>query len=135
METFNGTWSDTSDFWTDELRQEADHVHNDDGKFFISIEDYLQYLAYTTISYDVQDAYQEYFLVLNDTYVNEADDQIPCGENCTHHLFYVQSEIEQEILISAHSWDDKHYLGNCMENSTTQNILWVPSVDYSYYFD
>ena len=36
-ETFNGTWGDKSTAWTDKLRIEADHISNDDGKFFISI--------------------------------------------------------------------------------------------------
>ena len=133
-ETFNSTWSDSSEAWTEELREEANHTSNNDGKFFISIEDYKEYLEYTTISFDVSEAYQAYFLVLNDTYVKPGMKQ-DCGVNCTVHKFYVQSEIDQEVLISAHSWDDKHYLGDCMQHSAEKNIMWIPAVDYAYYFN
>ena len=116
QETFNGTWSDTSDAWTDELREEANHLSNDDGKFFISIEDYLKYLEYTTINFDVTEAYQAYFLRLGDTYVKPGTES-DCGVNCTTHKFYVESEIDQDILISAHAWDVKHYFSDCMKDS------------------
>ena len=39
-ETFNGTYSDSSSKWTDELRLEAEHVESNDGKFFITIGEY-----------------------------------------------------------------------------------------------
>ena len=88
LEKFNGTWSDSDDSWTDELREEANHTNNDDGKFFISIEDYKQYLEYTNFNFDVSEAYQEYFLVLDDTYVRPGTAQ-DCGVNCTTHKFFV----------------------------------------------
>ena len=115
-EAFNGTWSDTSDAWTDELREEANHLSNNDGKFFISIEDYIKYLEYTTVSFDVSEAYQAYFLRLNDDYVKPAKKQ-NVSPNCTTHTFVIESEIDQEILISAHTWDNKHYLADCMKDS------------------
>ena len=133
-ETFNSTWSDSSEVWTEDLRQEANHTSNVDGKFFISIKDYKEYLEYTTISFDVSDAYQAYFLVLNDTYVKTGTEQ-DCGVNCTVHKFYVQSEIDQEVLISAHAWDENHYFGDCIEHSADKNIMWIPAVEYAYYFN
>ena len=105
-ETFNGTYSDSGQAWTDELRLEANHSDSNDGKFFITIEEYLQHLEYTNINFDVTDAYQAYFLVLNDTYIKRGT-EAECGVNCTMHQFFVESEIDQEILISAQTWDIK----------------------------
>ena len=48
IEKFNGTWSDSDyESWTDELREEAKvavEEWENDGKFFMSLLDYLYYL-------------------------------------------------------------------------------------------
>ena len=72
--------------------------------------------------------------MLNDTYVNPGTEN-DCGVDCTVHQFLVESEVDQEILISAHSWDIKQYMQGCEEHSADKNILYVPSEDYAYYFN
>ena len=44
-----GKWSDTSELWTDELRQLWGCREKDDGVFFIWVEDYLSYFRTTVI--------------------------------------------------------------------------------------
>ena len=109
-------------------------MDSNDGKFFITIEEYLEHLEYTNINFDVTDAYQAYFLVLNDTYVKRGS-ETDCGVNCTMHQFFIESEIDQEILISAHTWDIKQYMLGCSEHAPEKNVLWVPSEDYAFYFN
>ena len=57
IEKFNGTWSDSDyESWTEELREEAKvavEEWENDGKFFMSFEDYLKNMQYTTFSVNV----------------------------------------------------------------------------------
>lgn len=44
-----GDWSDKSDKWTDDLKKQVGFVDADDGMFFISFNDYMNYYRSTTI--------------------------------------------------------------------------------------
>jgi len=44
-----GDWSDKSSKWTEELRNKVGFVDADDGIFFISYQDYMNYYRSTTI--------------------------------------------------------------------------------------
>jgi len=44
-----GDWSDTSDLWTPKLKKELGMKDEDDGIFFISHEDYMNYFLSTVI--------------------------------------------------------------------------------------
>ena len=44
-----GDWSDKSDKWNDDLRTRLGYVDEDDGVFFISYNDYMNYYRSTTI--------------------------------------------------------------------------------------
>ncbi len=46
---WTGDWSDKSTKWTPELRQKFNHLDREDGVFFISFEDYLNFFYITTI--------------------------------------------------------------------------------------
>lgn len=48
---WNGDWSDHSDLWTKELRDQLKHEAEDDGVFFINETDYLEHFDYTAICY------------------------------------------------------------------------------------
>ena len=67
-EWYYGDWSDSaSDRWTDDLRQQADHYEANDGKFFMSYEDYLQYVELTEINMNVDGMQHTSFAKFNDT--------------------------------------------------------------------
>ena len=53
-EWYRGDWSDSSERWTDSLREQADHLASNDGKFYMSFEDYVNQVEYTDFSRDVQ---------------------------------------------------------------------------------
>ena len=53
IEKFVGDWSSSSDLWTEDLLRQADHTLENDGKYFISFNDYLNNLEYTDISWDI----------------------------------------------------------------------------------
>lgn len=44
---WNGAWSDGSDLWTDELKDQLGWEERDDGAFFIDYEDYLHHFSNT----------------------------------------------------------------------------------------
>lgn len=44
-----GDWSDTSDLWTPELRKKLNVKIEDDGVFFISHVDYMNYFMSTVV--------------------------------------------------------------------------------------
>lgn len=50
---FHGDWSDKSKLWTKELAKEVKlDSDNNDGVFFISIEDYLKEFQLTAVNYN-----------------------------------------------------------------------------------
>lgn len=51
-----GDWSDNSDKWTPELRKQYNVEQKDDGTFYISYADYINYYRATTIC-KVHDSY------------------------------------------------------------------------------
>lgn len=40
-ERYFGDWSDSSDRWTDAMREAVGHLTDNDGKFYMSLDDYL----------------------------------------------------------------------------------------------
>ena len=54
-ETYHGPWSDKSNLWTDQIKYEAGYEDNDDGIWFISVEDYHENMWFTSASPDVLD--------------------------------------------------------------------------------
>ena len=67
-ERYTCAYSDTSDLWTPELREEAGATETavNEGIFFMTIEDYYNVGHSTIYSYDNQNWYHDYFLMLND---------------------------------------------------------------------
>ena len=127
-ERYHGPWSDSSPLWTDALRREADHVHRDDGKFFMPIEGWLSNMEYTTYNYDVERQHHAYFMVLGDTY-ESPDRSEMCGSYyapCTKHTFTVFSRTEQTVRLSAHTWQDGFYLGDCLDDAPIGHTMYIP---------
>ena len=52
-EKYAGDWSKESDLWTEDLLAQVDHTLEDDGKFFMAFEDYVEQIQYTDFSQDV----------------------------------------------------------------------------------
>lgn len=51
-ETFCGKGSDTDfEFWTSDLLRQANHQVEDDGCFYLTIEDFHQSVLYLTVNY------------------------------------------------------------------------------------
>ena len=54
-ETYHGDWSDDSDKWTEQFKQEAGYVKADDGMWFMNASNYHESFYFTSANPDVQD--------------------------------------------------------------------------------
>lgn len=66
IEKYSGDWSDQSGRWTEAMREQVGHLTDNDGKFYMSYNDYLKYLQYTDISQDVFGWKHSSFAILGD---------------------------------------------------------------------
>ena len=93
-EQFRCAYSDSSDLWTSELREEAGatEVAVNEGIFFMTIEDYYSLGLSTIFSFDTTDWHYDAFLMLNDQ--NKPNGLWPwCGKTCTRHIIVIESEV------------------------------------------
>ena len=67
-ERYTCDYSDSSDLWTDELREEAGATRFpvNEGIFFMTVEDLYRFGQSTIVSYDTTNWHYDSFLMLND---------------------------------------------------------------------
>ena len=63
---WNGKWSDKSDAWTPEIKQQVGYSNADDGTFYISFEDFIGLFSSTNICYVMHDSNIKSFTVRED---------------------------------------------------------------------
>ena len=93
-ESYSCAYSDESKKWTPALRKEAgatDKAEND-GIFFMTVEDYYRYGLVTVISYDTTGWYNDYFLMFDDKTRPNGEWEF-CGKTCTRHSLEVTSAV------------------------------------------
>ena len=117
-EYYRGDWSDGSDFWTDEFKLEAGWTSADDGVFFMSFEDYYSQCSETFFNYDITDWDSTSFLMLNDDASNPDYSGSPgsfrwCGGSCTRHTLTLTSSVDQDVYLTAHTWDARNMADEC----------------------
>lgn len=107
-EKFHGRWSDDSNLWTDQFKQDAGWRKADDGVFFMQIEDYISQASETFVNQDTTGWGSDHFLLTNDN-TNSPGRYSWCGSGCTRHEFTLKNEanVEQDIYITGHTWDDR----------------------------
>jgi hypothetical protein len=116
---FTGKWSDSSSLWTNALKKEAGWVKADDGMFFMDFDDYYKMFAESYVSMDSSDWFSGSFLKLNDTSAATNPGQEDwCGRKCTRHVLTVTTEVEQDVIISAHTWEDRCMAEKCLARSS-----------------
>ena len=65
-EIYKGNWSDASELWTDEFKEEVSLEEKNDGIFFISIEDYFTEFQATWVNWPTEEMHEAHFLVIDD---------------------------------------------------------------------
>ena len=126
QDVFTGKWSDSSSLWTDALKKEAGWVSANDGMFFMDFVDYYAEFYLTYISVDSSDWFSGSFLKLNDTSaaINPGINYW-CGSKCTRHVLTITSAVEQDVYMTAHTWDSR-----CMADKCES---WTTGLTHSFY--
>lgn len=70
----------------------------------MSMEEYYEGIAMTSMNYDTLDMTQAYFLKLNDDKRAGSKTGRYCTSDCTAHTLTVTSDIDQMVHIGAHIW-------------------------------
>ena len=108
VERYTCDYNDDSPLWTPELRKEAGATAfaENDGLFFMTIEDYFSLGVSTIVSYDTSDWFSANFLMLNDKTVSPGSWSW-CGATCTRHTLQITSTVAQTVYVTANSWDSR----------------------------
>ena len=113
-ETYKGDWSDTSDKWTPELEEEVGLVKtNNDGIFYMSVEDYAKQFSVTQINYNPKGMHQASFVRLGDDKTKADECAYFQGEKCGRHTLELTSDVDQTVWITAYTWDDRTLPKDC----------------------
>jgi len=106
-EGFHGDWSDASAKWTSILKNEVDYVNDNDGMYYISIEDYHRSMESTTANPNIDGYHQSHYAAFEvDTTEVHVEDII------------IRSDSEQMVYISAYTYDSQHIRnGDCYDYS------------------
>jgi hypothetical protein len=105
-------WSIYSKSWTDELRTEVGEDLKNDGTFFVSFEDFIVYFFEMTITQNTEGWYRSHFLMLDDTTAVRGIQDL-CGNDCTRHVMTLTSAVDQTVVVSAQTWEDRCNTGSC----------------------
>jgi len=133
-ETYFGPWSDTSDVWTDDLRQQVNHFESDDGKYYMEFADYVEYMEYTDFSRDVYGMHYAAFAFLGDGEpLNRNTVFFEDDTEYNIHTLKIYSSEAQNATISAHAYNFKHYHGACFgDYYTTEVLMEMPGTNTLY---
>lgn len=88
------------------------HDYINDGIFYIPIETYFSHILYTSVSYDVDDWYHDYHLIIDD----DGSASFPgktqeCGPTCSRYMARVVNEGPEDNTVYAgiHVWGGRSY--------------------------
>ena len=71
----------------------------------MSIDDFQKYIKYTFINRNMDDLTRTTFLKLNDRTWNPGKYKNICGKDCTRHIFVFMSEVTQNVIVKAQTWE------------------------------
>ena len=95
---YNGKWEFGSYKWTAEAKQvcKYDEVPHDGGFFFMSMEEYFEGFANTSMNYDTSSMHQDYFLMLDDKQEMQASGEHCTSRSCTAHTLTVTNNFSED---------------------------------------
>jgi hypothetical protein len=123
IERYTCDYNDESDLWTLDLKREAGATETvvNDGLFFMTIDAYKEQGLATLVSFDTADWFNDYFLMLGDeTPANGSWSW--CGETCTRHLMTISSAVEQDVYVTAFTWEKRSYPEECQKTHKVHSI-------------
>ena len=96
----------------------------------MTIEDFYSMGASTIISFDTTNWHHDYFMMLDDK-TKPNGRWSWCGPTCTRHVVQIESDVEQDVFVTAHTWDRRSYPTECQHKNLVHSIsmLGASSVD------
>ena len=85
------------------------------------IEDFYEQGQSTIVSYDTNGWYDDHFLMLNDK-TGQNGKWSWCGPTCTRHTVTVTSDVAQDLIVTAHTWDERTYPQECLKRNKVHSI-------------
>ena len=117
IDRYHCDYSDDSDLWTAQTRAEAGIFPSIEGIIFLDLETYHKHGATTVISFDTSEWYSDHFLMLDDQTYNPGTWSW-CGKTCTRHEIDITSSVDQEVYVTAHTWEKRSYPKECILRET-----------------
>ena len=123
IERYTCDYSDESELWTPELREEAGATAEatNDGLFFMTLSDYKKQGMATLVSLDTTNWFNDYFLMLDDQ-TDSPGSWSWCGATCTRHKVEVTSAVQQTVYVTAYTWEKRSYPLECQEKNKVHSI-------------
>ena len=121
-QSYRGPYSDNSNLWTDQLKQDVDFANKGANVFFIDIDSYFQAFSETWVSYDTSNWSSARFLYRND----QSQAEHPgvwegiCGSSCSRHIMTLKSDIDQTVHLTAFTWDARGIPDQCISENDSQ---------------
>ena len=87
----------------------------------MKIEDFYEQGQSTIVSYDTNGWFSDHFLMLDDKTVQNGKWSW-CGPTCTRHIVTVKSDVDQDLIVTAHTWDERTYPQECLKRNKVHSI-------------
>lgn len=87
---------------------------------------YWTHFDSTFVNHDTSGLFRDDWLILDDQTENSPGSTNQCGDTCTRHEFTLTSSVDQKIIVSANTWQNRGYPLKC---SPTGNNLHVVNVE------
>ena len=92
-------------------------------------DDYFTHFETTFVNYDTSNMYRDDWLILDDHTENSPGFEYECGQMCTEHILHLTSEVDQKVIISANTWQERGKPAACEQNGWNWHIIDVISYD------
>ena len=94
---YNGKWEFGKSKWTSEAKEvcDYDNVVKEGGFFFMSMDEYYDGFALTSMNYDTSDMHQDYFLMIDDKEEKNGKGQYCSHNDCTSHTLTITNEFAE----------------------------------------
>lgn len=129
VEYYKGPYSDRSSSWTQNLKEQADHVSKNDGIFYLPVETYRKNFSETAYAIDTTDMYLNYFMAFD----NPKGKSVKVdGLTFDEHVFDLKSDVDQTLFISAHGYSAHFLRKNCLKDrfdSDTFIYINIPEIE------
>jgi hypothetical protein len=131
---WTGDYSDNSDLWTDDLKEAYGFTEvRNEGVFFMPYDDYWTHFDSTFVNHDTSGLFRDDWLILDDQTADSPGSTGLCGNTCTRHEFTLTSSVDQKIIVSANTWQNRGYPLKCDPTGNNWHVVDVQEEGRRYW--